>query len=69
MEVICLEDAALYSLVEQVVKRLNETHGQKEEKWISDDEASEYQIQNHHAETQGRRQNPFLASPEKDHSV
>jgi hypothetical protein len=39
MEVICLEDAAFYSLVEQVVKRLQETHGQEHEKWISDEEA------------------------------
>lgn len=39
MEVICLEDAAFYSLVEQVVQRLKETHGQTQDKWISDDEA------------------------------
>ncbi|REJ81699.1 MAG: DNA-binding protein [Bacteroidetes bacterium] len=39
MEVICLEDAAFYSLVEQVVQRLKETHGQTQDKWITDDEA------------------------------
>jgi len=39
MEVICLEDAAFYSLVEQVVQRLKETRGQTQDKWISDDEA------------------------------
>ena len=39
MEVICLEDAAFYSLVEQVVQRLKETHCKTEDKWISDEEA------------------------------
>jgi hypothetical protein len=39
MEVICLQDAAFYSLVEQVVERLKAAHNQKEDKWISDDEA------------------------------
>ena len=39
MEVICLEDAAFYSLVEQVVQRLKETHCQTQDKWISDEEA------------------------------
>jgi hypothetical protein len=39
MQVICLEEAAFYSLVEQVVARLKETHGEAKDKWISDDEA------------------------------
>lgn len=39
LEVICLEDAALYALVEQVYTKLKETHGVIKEKWISDDEA------------------------------
>jgi len=39
MEVICLEDAAFYSLIEQVVARLKEQHGHKTDKWISDEEA------------------------------
>ena len=39
MEVICLEDAAFYTLLEQVVQRLKETHGQTQDKWISDEEA------------------------------
>lgn len=39
MEVICLEDVALYALVEQVVDRLKEKHGVKEDKWISGLEA------------------------------
>ncbi|HEY5369633.1 MAG TPA: helix-turn-helix domain-containing protein [Hanamia sp.] len=39
MEVICLEDEAFYALVEQVVQRINEKKGIKEDKWISGEEA------------------------------
>ena len=39
MQVICLEEAAFYALVEQVVARLKETHGEEKEKWITDAEA------------------------------
>ncbi len=39
MEVICLEDAAFYSLIEQVVARLKEQHGHEADKWISDEQA------------------------------
>jgi hypothetical protein len=39
MEVICLEEAAFYALVEQVVNSLQEKHGEHKEKWISDEEA------------------------------
>jgi len=39
MQVICLEEAAFYSLVEQVVARLKETHGLTKEKWINDQQA------------------------------
>lgn len=39
MEVICLEDTAFYALVEQVVARIKEKQGIKEEKWISAREA------------------------------
>lgn len=39
MQVICLEEAAFYSLVEQVVSRLKEKHGEEQEKWISDEQA------------------------------
>lgn len=39
MEVICLEDAAFYTLIEQVVARLQEKHGKEAVKWISDVEA------------------------------
>lgn len=38
MEVICLEDAAFYKLVEQVVLRLKEAHKEKIQ-WIGDEEA------------------------------
>jgi len=38
MQVICLEEVAFYALIEQVVERLKESHGEKE-KWISDEEA------------------------------
>jgi len=39
MEIICLEDEAFYALVEQVVQRIKDTHGIKEDKWISPEEA------------------------------
>ena len=39
MQVICLEDKAFYSLVEEVVARLREKHDVGKEKWISDEEA------------------------------
>lgn len=39
MEVICLENEAFYTLVEQVISRLKEKQNIKEDKWISDEEA------------------------------
>ncbi len=39
MQVICLEEPAFYALVEQVVARLKEAHGEEKEKWISDADA------------------------------
>jgi len=39
MEVICVEDEAFYMLVEQVVQRIKEKKGLKEDKWISGEEA------------------------------
>jgi hypothetical protein len=39
MQVICLEEAAFYTLIEQVVARLKETHNEEKEKWISDEQA------------------------------
>ena len=39
MEVICLEDAAFYSLIEQVFERLKYKERVKEDTWISADEA------------------------------
>lgn len=39
MEVICLQDAAFYTLVEEVVRRVKESQKIKEDKWISDVEA------------------------------
>ena len=39
MEIICLEEAAFYALVEQVVDRLKLTHGLEKEKWLSDEQA------------------------------
>jgi hypothetical protein len=39
MNVICLEDAAFYALIEQVVLRIQETSIVKEDKWISGEEA------------------------------
>jgi hypothetical protein len=39
MKVICLEDVALYALVDQVVARLNEKNNVVQDKWIDDQEA------------------------------
>lgn len=39
MQVICLEDQAFYALIEQVVLRIKDTTGVKEDKWISGEEA------------------------------
>lgn len=39
MEVICLEDAAFYSLIEQVVARLNAAQRDEKERWINDEQA------------------------------
>lgn len=39
MQVICLEEAAFYTLVEEVVQRLKEKVGEDKEKWISDEQA------------------------------
>jgi len=39
MEVICLEDAAFYALLDKVVERIKEQHNIKEDKWISGQEA------------------------------
>jgi len=39
MEVICLQDQAFYALIEQVIKRVKENNGIKEDKWISGEEA------------------------------
>ena len=39
MEVICLEDKAFYTLIEEVVQRIKEKKGIQEDKWISPEEA------------------------------
>lgn len=39
MQVICLEEAAFYELVDQVVARLKEKHGQEKERYIPAEEA------------------------------
>ena len=39
MEVICIEDQAFYSLVEQVFERLKDKEKAKEDAWISGEEA------------------------------
>ena len=41
MEIICLEDAALYALIEKVIEQIKDDHQVKEDKWISGDEAME----------------------------
>lgn len=39
MEVICIENQAFYELIEKVIKRVKENNGEKEDKWISGEEA------------------------------
>lgn len=39
MEVICFEDAAYFSMIEAVVKRLKDKNDIKEEKWIATHQA------------------------------
>ncbi len=39
MQVICLEDAALYELVEQVVLRMKEKNDKTDDEWISGEHA------------------------------
>ena len=39
MEVICLEEAAFYELVEQVVERLKGKQAAEKDKWVSDETA------------------------------
>ncbi len=39
MEVICLQDEAFYALMEEVVQRIKDQQGIKEDKWISPEEA------------------------------
>ncbi|MBE7172371.1 MAG: helix-turn-helix domain-containing protein [Williamsia sp.] len=39
MEVICLHEPAFYALIEQVIDRLKETHGEQKEQWVSDEQA------------------------------
>jgi excisionase family DNA binding protein len=39
MEVICMETDAFYTLLDLVMKRVQEKTAQKEDKWITSDEA------------------------------
>jgi hypothetical protein len=39
MQVICLEDAALYALIDKVVAHVKEKHSIKTDEWISGEEA------------------------------
>ncbi len=41
MNVICLEDEAFYSLVEEVVERIKEKHKITQDKWVSTERAME----------------------------
>lgn len=38
MEIICLQDQALFFLIETVVKRIKETENIKTDKWLSSEE-------------------------------
>ncbi len=39
MEVICIEDKAFYTLIDQVIAHINSTQKPKSDKWISGEEA------------------------------
>lgn len=39
MEIICLQDAALYALIDKVIEHVKEKHFVKEDKWISGEKA------------------------------
>jgi hypothetical protein len=39
MQVICLQDEAFYAIIDMVVQHVKENHSQKEDKWISGEEA------------------------------
>ena len=41
MDVICLEDLALYKLIEEILKAIKEKNGIKTDRWISGEEAME----------------------------
>lgn len=41
MNVICLEDEAFYTLVEEVVTRIKDKHKIKNDKWVSPERAME----------------------------
>lgn len=41
MEVICLEDAAFYKLIDSVVERIQKENSITEDKWISPEEAKQ----------------------------
>lgn len=39
MQVICLEEPALFALIDKVVEHIKQNHGVKEDKWVSGEEA------------------------------
>lgn len=39
MNIICLEEDAFYALIDEVVERMKDKEGKKEDKWISGKEA------------------------------
>lgn len=41
MNVICLEDEAFYTLVEEVIQRMKEKHKIQNDKWVSPERAME----------------------------
>ena len=71
MEVICLQDEAFYSLVEQVFERLKDKEKAKEDKWISSDEAMQKLRINSKTTLQKLRDEGKIrfSQPEKKHIV
>lgn len=39
MQVICLQDEAFYKLIDEVISRIKQTEKEKDDKWISPEEA------------------------------
>ncbi|WP_342087114.1 hypothetical protein [Dyadobacter sp. OTU695] len=68
MQVICLEEAAIYELFDQIVEMLRATQSERLERRLpegSGHAAFKYQIENHSSKAPGRRKNYAFPTAEK----